>query len=102
MYPATCARCGQQTQVPFQPRGDRPVYCSNCFHSERTTLAPSRPSFAPSRVAVPAYADVPQEESRRERRPSRKPDRWERTDRLERYERPSRRTRDYLTDDDDV
>jgi CxxC-x17-CxxC domain-containing protein len=31
MYTATCAGCGQQTSVPFQPRGDKPVYCSNCF-----------------------------------------------------------------------
>ncbi len=25
MYPAVCAQCGKETQVPFQPRGDRPV-----------------------------------------------------------------------------
>jgi CxxC-x17-CxxC domain-containing protein len=31
MYPAVCAQCGLDTQVPFQPRGDRPVYCSDCF-----------------------------------------------------------------------
>ena len=31
MYPAVCANCGKATQVPFQPRGDRPVYCSDCF-----------------------------------------------------------------------
>jgi CxxC-x17-CxxC domain-containing protein len=31
MYPAVCADCGQQTEVPFQPRGDRPVYCRDCF-----------------------------------------------------------------------
>ena len=31
MYTATCADCGQETAVPFQPRGDKPVYCSNCF-----------------------------------------------------------------------
>ena len=31
MYPATCARCGQETQVPFQPRGTRPVYCRDCY-----------------------------------------------------------------------
>ena len=31
MYPVTCAQCGVQTEVPFQPRGDRPVYCSDCF-----------------------------------------------------------------------
>ncbi|MBI4301269.1 MAG: zinc-ribbon domain containing protein, partial [Chloroflexi bacterium] len=30
MYPVTCARCGKQTEVPFQPRGDRPVYCRDC------------------------------------------------------------------------
>ncbi len=31
MYPVKCAECGKDTQVPFQPRGDRPVYCSDCF-----------------------------------------------------------------------
>ncbi len=31
MYSATCAQCGKRTEVPFQPRGDRPVYCSDCY-----------------------------------------------------------------------
>lgn len=31
MHPATCAACGTQTQVPFRPSGDRPIYCSDCF-----------------------------------------------------------------------
>lgn len=31
MYPAICANCNKETQVPFQPSGDRPVYCSDCF-----------------------------------------------------------------------
>jgi CxxC-x17-CxxC domain-containing protein len=31
MYPAVCAQCGKETEVPFQPRGDRPVYCSDCY-----------------------------------------------------------------------
>jgi len=31
MHPATCAQCGKQTQVPFEPRNGRPVYCSDCF-----------------------------------------------------------------------
>lgn len=35
MFPAVCAECGKQTQVPFQPRGDRPVYCSDCFERRR-------------------------------------------------------------------
>ncbi len=35
MFTATCAQCGNEAQVPFQPRGDRPVYCSDCFQSQR-------------------------------------------------------------------
>ncbi len=31
MYPAVCSACGKETEVPFQPRGDRRVYCSECF-----------------------------------------------------------------------
>ena len=31
MYTATCAACGKEAKVPFQPREDRPVYCSECF-----------------------------------------------------------------------
>ena len=31
MYPAVCAECGKETQVPFEPRGDKPVYCSDCY-----------------------------------------------------------------------
>ena len=31
MFPVTCAECGADTEVPFQPRGDRPVYCSDCY-----------------------------------------------------------------------
>ena len=31
MYDAVCASCGQTCQGPFQPRDDRPVYCSECF-----------------------------------------------------------------------
>ncbi|MBI2853429.1 MAG: zinc-ribbon domain containing protein [Chloroflexi bacterium] len=35
MFPATCATCGQATQVPFEPRTARPVYCSNCYSKVR-------------------------------------------------------------------
>ena len=33
MFPATCSSCGKETQVPFQPRGDKPVYCSDCYNT---------------------------------------------------------------------
>jgi len=31
MFPVICAQCGKETEVPFQPRGDRPVYCRDCY-----------------------------------------------------------------------
>jgi CxxC-x17-CxxC domain-containing protein len=37
MYPAVCAECGEQTEVPFQPRGDRPVYCRTCYAKQQPT-----------------------------------------------------------------
>jgi CxxC-x17-CxxC domain-containing protein len=33
MYPVTCAQCGKPAEVPFQPRGDKPVYCRDCFNT---------------------------------------------------------------------
>ncbi|MDU2065415.1 MAG: zinc-ribbon domain containing protein [Sporomusaceae bacterium] len=32
MHPATCAACGVETQVPFKPSNDRPVFCRDCFN----------------------------------------------------------------------
>lgn len=31
MFDAVCAECGKACKVPFEPRGDRPIYCSDCF-----------------------------------------------------------------------
>ena len=38
MFPAVCAKCGKQTELPFEPRLDRPVYCSECY----STIKPTR------------------------------------------------------------
>lgn len=35
MHSATCASCGREALVPFVPRGDKPVYCSDCFQQQR-------------------------------------------------------------------
>lgn len=35
MYPATCADCKKETQVPFQPKEGRPVYCRECLPKHR-------------------------------------------------------------------
>jgi CxxC-x17-CxxC domain-containing protein len=34
-HTATCADCGREASLPFKPRGDRPVYCSDCFRNHR-------------------------------------------------------------------
>jgi CxxC-x17-CxxC domain-containing protein len=39
MYPATCSNCGKETEVPFMPRSDKPVFCRECF-AERRAAAP--------------------------------------------------------------
>ncbi len=36
MFQAVCSQCGQVAEVPFQPRGDKPVYCRDCFQSRST------------------------------------------------------------------
>lgn len=36
MYEITCSECGAKDTVPFQPRGDRPVLCRNCFQKHKT------------------------------------------------------------------
>jgi len=36
MFPATCAQCGRGTEVPFEPRQGRPVYCRACYSKFRT------------------------------------------------------------------
>ncbi len=35
MFTATCAECGQEARVPFKPREDRPVLCSECFAKQK-------------------------------------------------------------------
>ena len=35
MFPAVCAQCGKDTEVPFEPREGRPVYCSDCYSKVR-------------------------------------------------------------------
>ncbi len=31
MYKCTCADCGKDSEVPFEPKEGRPVYCRDCF-----------------------------------------------------------------------
>ncbi len=35
MFTATCGDCGNECQVPFKPKDDRPVYCRECFQNHK-------------------------------------------------------------------
>ncbi len=35
MHTTTCGDCGNECQVPFKPKEDRPVYCRECFQNHR-------------------------------------------------------------------
>ena len=37
--PSSAPSCGKDTEVPFQPRGDRPVYCSDCYNQRRGSFS---------------------------------------------------------------
>lgn len=34
-FVAICTSCGNQAQVPFKPRTDKPVFCSDCYRTIR-------------------------------------------------------------------
>lgn len=56
MYEITCSSCGRKDSVPFQPRGDRPVLCGDCFRKQRDG-------------GEPAQADQPSESQPAESQP---------------------------------
>ncbi|HEV2108250.1 MAG TPA: CxxC-x17-CxxC domain-containing protein, partial [Thermomicrobiales bacterium] len=36
-FPAVCSSCGKETEVPFEPKSDKPVYCRDCFQERRAS-----------------------------------------------------------------
>ena len=50
MFDAICGNCGNSCKIPFQPRGDKPVFCSNC--SEKNS---NRPLLSQSQPQAPSY-----------------------------------------------
>ncbi|MDX1596764.1 MAG: CxxC-x17-CxxC domain-containing protein [Nitrosopumilaceae archaeon] len=36
MYKCTCADCGNESEVPFEPKQGRPVYCRECLPKHRS------------------------------------------------------------------
>jgi CxxC-x17-CxxC domain-containing protein len=41
MFPATCAQCGAVCSVPFEPKPDRAVYCSECYAKVKASRLPN-------------------------------------------------------------
>ena len=37
LHTVVCSNCGGEARVPFVPRGDRPVLCSDCFSQQRAS-----------------------------------------------------------------
>jgi CxxC-x17-CxxC domain-containing protein len=35
MHTVTCGDCGDECQIPFEPKFNRPVYCSECFQKNK-------------------------------------------------------------------
>ena len=57
MHEAVCAACGGTARVPFAPREDRPVYCSECFvKMKEAEAAPAEESTPVEEVPVEAPA----------------------------------------------
>jgi len=53
MYAVVCFDCGKDTEIPFKPTGDRPVYCKECFTKRKSGHAPQvNPQAAATAQAV--------------------------------------------------
>jgi CxxC-x17-CxxC domain-containing protein len=35
MFTAVCSECGKETEVPFKPNMERPVYCRECYEARK-------------------------------------------------------------------
>ncbi len=63
LHVATCSGCARAAEVPFIARGDRPVFCSDCYNEERkrqeaaeaaeTEAMAARAASAPTSTAEP-------------------------------------------------
>lgn len=57
MYPIICSGCGKDSEVPFTPKPDKPVYCKECLPKHRAGKNVTKPSSEnsqkPTNVAGP-------------------------------------------------
>jgi len=62
MHKAVCADCKKECEVPFQPKGDRPVYCKDCFSKRRSGQAPREHIVNKPAEVMPLQAQGPKSE----------------------------------------
>jgi CxxC-x17-CxxC domain-containing protein len=73
LFNTTCASCHKPCQVPFRPNGEKPVYCRDCFRTNRETPSSDfsrRDDRAPAphfqkREFTPSFSQKPRVEDRR-------------------------------------
>jgi len=74
MYAVVCFECGKDTEIPFKPSGNRPVFCKECFALRKGRPAPVTPaqplSSAPAQASAPA---TPTERSKKAGKPAKAP-----------------------------
>ena len=60
MYAVVCFDCGKDTEIPFKPSGDRPVYCKECFAKRKgQTAKPVESKPQGFSIAPPAPSATP-------------------------------------------
>ncbi|MBF0254726.1 MAG: hypothetical protein HQL11_06365, partial [Candidatus Omnitrophica bacterium] len=59
-YEAVCSACGKLCEVPFQPTGERPVYCKVCFAARKTNRPPQGAGTPVTPAPAPAPTPAPQ------------------------------------------
>lgn len=70
MFSAICDECGDNCQVPFEPRNGKPVLCSDCFAKKDGRGNDSRsfsPSFSPAPRAASSNVDLSEINSKLDR-----------------------------------
>ena len=55
-FTAVCANCGGEARVPFEPKSDRPVYCSDCFARMRGKRLTKKFKTETSEAASPFFS----------------------------------------------
>jgi len=88
MHTVTCGDCGDECQIPFEPKFNRPIYCSECFKKNKPQESRDRYSRdeRPSRDRYSRDERPSRDRYSRDERPSR--------DRYSRDERGSRSSQD--------